>query len=101
MQENDVASEDDLKDQGLGHLLQQKSVNQIVNLILQDWHCRLLDEYITERDDYVDQFQWVAVEESEKLKGVSITMPVLNLVHLDHENMQQVIPFGDERWDEI
>ncbi len=49
-----MASEDDLKDQGLGHLLQQKSVNQIVNLILQDWHCRLLDEYITERDDYVD-----------------------------------------------
>ncbi len=28
-------------------------------------------------------------------------MHVLNLMHLDHENMQQVVPSGDERWDEI
>ncbi len=28
-------------------------------------------------------------------------MHVLNLVHLDHENMQQVILFGDEKRDEI
>jgi hypothetical protein len=26
---------------------------------------------------------------------------VLNPMHLDHENMQQVVPYGDERWDEI
>jgi hypothetical protein len=26
---------------------------------------------------------------------------VINPVHVDHENMQQVLPFGDERWDEI
>jgi hypothetical protein len=41
MQENDVASEDDLKDQGLNHLLQWEFANQIMNLILQDWHSRL------------------------------------------------------------
>ncbi len=34
MQENDVTPKDDLKDQGLNHLLQQESANQIVNLIL-------------------------------------------------------------------
>jgi hypothetical protein len=34
-----------------------------MNLILQDQHCRLLDEYITEGDDYVDWFQWAATEE--------------------------------------
>jgi hypothetical protein len=28
-------------------------------------------------------------------------MLVLNPVHLDHENMQQVVPSKDERWDEI
>jgi hypothetical protein len=54
MQENDATSEDDLKDQGLDHLLQQESANQIMNLILQDRHYRLLDEYITKGDDYVD-----------------------------------------------
>jgi hypothetical protein len=36
MQENDARSEDDIKDQGLNHLLQQEFANQIVNLILQD-----------------------------------------------------------------
>jgi hypothetical protein len=35
MHENDAAFEDDLKDQGLDHLLQQESTNQIMNLILQ------------------------------------------------------------------
>jgi len=54
MQENDVASEDDLKDQGLNHFLQKESANQIMNLILQNRHCRLLDEYIIEGDDYAD-----------------------------------------------
>jgi hypothetical protein len=53
MQENDATSEDDLKDQGLNHLIQQEFVNQIMNLILQDRHYRLLDEYIIEGDDYV------------------------------------------------
>jgi hypothetical protein len=28
-------------------------------------------------------------------------MHVLNPMHLDHENMQQVVPSGNERWDEI
>ncbi len=28
-------------------------------------------------------------------------MPMLNPMHLDHANMQQVVPSGDERWDEI
>ncbi len=28
-------------------------------------------------------------------------MPMLNPVHLDHANMQQVVLYGDERWDEI
>jgi len=40
IQENDVASKDDMRDQGLNHLLQQESVNQIVNMILQDRHYR-------------------------------------------------------------
>jgi hypothetical protein len=62
MQENDAASEDDLKDQGLNHLLQQVFANQIMNLILQDRHYRLLDEYITEGDDYADWLQWAVVE---------------------------------------
>jgi hypothetical protein len=26
---------------------------------------------------------------------------MLNPMHLDHANMQQVVSFGDERWDEI
>jgi hypothetical protein len=47
-----------------------------MNLILQDRHYRLLDEYITEGDDYVDWLQWVAAKELKKLKGVSVTMPV-------------------------
>jgi hypothetical protein len=34
-----------------------------MNLILQDWHCRLLDEYIIEGYDYVDWLQWGVVEE--------------------------------------
>jgi hypothetical protein len=54
MQENDAASKDDLKDHGLNHLLQQESANQIVNLILQDRHYRLLEEYIIVGDDYVN-----------------------------------------------
>jgi hypothetical protein len=53
-QENDATSKDDMKDQGLNHLLQQESVNQIVNMMLQDRHYRLLEEYITNGDDYVD-----------------------------------------------
>jgi hypothetical protein len=52
MQENDAASKNDLKDQGLDHLLQQEFANQIMNLILQDRHYKLLDEYITKGDDY-------------------------------------------------
>ncbi len=58
MQENDTSSEDDLKDHGLDHLLQEESANQIMNLILQDRHYRLLDEYITKGDDYVHWVQW-------------------------------------------
>jgi hypothetical protein len=54
MQENETTYEDDLKDQGLDHLLQQESANQIMNLILQNRHYGLLDEYIAEGDDYVD-----------------------------------------------
>jgi len=51
--------------------------------------------------DYVDWLQWGAVEKSKNLKGCSIYVLVLNLVHLDHENMQHVVLFRDERWDEI
>jgi hypothetical protein len=54
MQENDTTFEDDLKDQGLDHLLEQESTNQIMNLVLQGRHYRLLDEYITKRDDYAN-----------------------------------------------
>jgi hypothetical protein len=101
IQENDVASKDDMRDQGLNHLLQQESVNQIVNMILQDRHYRLLEEYITEGDDYPNRLQWVAVEELKNLKGCSVNVHLLNIVHLNHENMQQGVLFGDERWDEI
>jgi hypothetical protein len=72
-----------------------------MNLILQDRHYGLLDEYIAEGDDYGDCFQRAAVEESEKFKGVSVTMHVFNPVHLDHANMQQVVPSGDEIRSEI
>ncbi len=54
MQENDAASKDDLKDQGLDHVIQQEFTNQIMTLILQDWYYKLLDEYITKGDDYVN-----------------------------------------------
>jgi hypothetical protein len=54
MQENDITSKDELKDHGLNHLLQQESANQIMNLILQDRHYRMLDGYIIEGDDYAD-----------------------------------------------
>jgi hypothetical protein len=72
-----------------------------VNLILQDQHCGLLEKYITKGDDYVDWLQWAVAEESKNLKGCFVNAPVLNPVHLDHENMQQVLPSGDERWDKI
>jgi hypothetical protein len=42
-----------------------------------------------------------ATEELKNLKGCSVNVHVLNLVHLDHENMQHVVLFEDERWDEI
>jgi hypothetical protein len=48
----------------------------------------LEDEYIIEKDDYVDSVQWAAIEELENLKGVSVNVHVLNLMRLDHENMQ-------------
>ncbi len=60
-----------------------------------------MDEYITEGDDYVDWLQWVAIEKSKKFKGVFVIMHVLNPMHLDHANMQQVVPSKDERRDEI
>ncbi len=60
-----------------------------------------MNEYITKGDDYANWLQWATVEESKKFKGVSIIMFVLNPVHLDHANMQQVVMYGDERWDEI
>jgi len=101
MQENDAASKDDLKDQGLNHLLQQESANLIVNLILQNQHYILLEEYITKRDDYANWLQWGAIEKLKNLKGCFVNMLVLNPVHLDHENMQHVVPSKDERWDEI
>ncbi len=41
------------------------------------------------------------LKNQKKLKGIPITMHVLNPMHLDHENIHQVVPFGDERWDEI
>jgi hypothetical protein len=88
MQENDATPEDDSKDQGLNHLLQHESINQIVNLILQDQHYMLLEEYITKGDDYVDWLQWAIVEESLNLKGCSVNVHVFNPVHLKHENMQ-------------
>ncbi len=72
-----------------------------MNLIVQDWHCRLLEEYIIEGDDYANWFQWVAAEKLKNLKGCFVNVLVLNRVHLNHENMQQVVPFGNERWDEI
>jgi hypothetical protein len=28
-------------------------------------------------------------------------MPMFNLMHLDHEHMQRVVLFGDERWYEM
>jgi hypothetical protein len=62
MQENDVALEDDLKDKGLNHLFQQESTNQIVNMILQDQHCRLLEESITKGNDYANWLQWATIE---------------------------------------
>jgi len=64
-----VAFEDDLKDQGLNHFLQKEFANQIMNMILQNQHCRLLDEYIIEGDDYANWLQWVVVEKSEKTQG--------------------------------
>jgi hypothetical protein len=54
MQKNDAAPKDDLKDHGLNHLLQQKSPNQTLNLILEDEHYRLLEENIIKGDDYVN-----------------------------------------------
>jgi hypothetical protein len=92
-----VTSEGELKDQGLNHLLQQKFVNQILNLKLQDQHFKLL----TKRGDYDDYLQWETIEESKNLKGCFVDVLMLNPMHLDHENMQQVVLFGDERWDEI
>jgi len=59
-----------------------------VNLILQDWHCKLLEEYIIKGDDYADWFQWAAIKKSKNLKGCFVNVHVLNPVHLDHENMQ-------------
>ncbi len=60
-----------------------------MNLILHNRNCKLLeDEYIIEKDDYVDSVQWAAIEELENLKGVSVNVHVLNLMRLDHENMQ-------------
>ncbi len=35
-------------------------------MILQNRHYRLLEEYITKGDDYVDWFQWATIEELEK-----------------------------------
>jgi hypothetical protein len=61
-QENDATSKDDMKDQGLNHLLQQESANQIVNMMLQDWHYRLLEKYITKGDNYVNSFHWATIE---------------------------------------
>jgi hypothetical protein len=72
-----------------------------MNLILQDGHYKLLDEYITEGDDYANWLQWPIVEKSDNLKGVSVNVHVLNPMHLNHENMQQLVPFRNERWDEI
>jgi hypothetical protein len=60
-----------------------------------------LEEYITKGDNYVDWVQWAVAEESENLKGCSVNVPVFNPMHLNHENMQQVVSFRDERWDEI
>jgi hypothetical protein len=34
-----------------------------MNLILQHQHYRLLDEYITEGDEYANWLQWAVVEE--------------------------------------
>jgi len=59
-----------------------------VNLISQDRHCKLLEEYITQGDDNVDWLQWATAEESKNLKGCFVNVHVLNLVHLDHENIQ-------------
>jgi hypothetical protein len=101
MQENDVALEDDLKDKGLNHLFQQESTNQIVNMILQDQHYRLLEESITKGNDYANWLQWATIEKSKNLKGCYINEHVLNPVHLNHESMQQGVPSKDERWDEI
>ncbi len=58
-----------------------------MNLILQDQHCRLLEEYITKGDDYVNQLQWATDEELENLKGCFINVHVFNPMHLNHENM--------------
>jgi hypothetical protein len=52
-------------------------------------------EYIIKGDDYADWFQWAAIEKLENLKGCFVNVHVLNPVHLKHENIQQVVPFGD------
>jgi hypothetical protein len=46
-------------------------------------------------------FNGQLLKNKKKLKGISITMHVFNPMHLDHENMQQVVSSRDERWDEI
>jgi hypothetical protein len=81
-QENDAAYGDNLKDQGLNHLLQQESANQIMNLTLQDWHCRLLEEYKIEGDDYANWLQWASIKESKKFNGCYVNVPILNPMHL-------------------
>ncbi len=60
-----------------------------------------MEKYITKGDDYADWLQWAVVEKSENLERCSVNVRVLNLMHLDHENMQHVLPSRDEKWDEI
>jgi hypothetical protein len=56
-------------------------------MILQDRHYKLLEEYITKGNDYVDWFQWATAKKIENLNGCSVNVHVFNLVHLNHESM--------------
>jgi hypothetical protein len=46
-------------------------------------------------------FNGLPLKNKKNLKGCSINVHVLNPMHLNHENMQQGVPSGDEIWDGI
>ncbi len=46
-------------------------------------------------------FSGQLLKNQKNLNGCSVNVLVLNPIHLNHENMQQSVRCGDERWDEI